>query len=142
MDEKVIRIDCFDRCRYDLVFPAFFIEASISTSKKLFKWLFMYSWKGKNKETIAFLDDALKELIPDTEALWRLRSKEFQEGYLDANTRFFPSSWNVVQKEHERDRRKRENARLKNVVAKAKRDHETAKKLLESYTELREKLYA
>ena len=135
--DKAVVIRCFDKCYYTLMWPAFFLDRPKATMQKLFKWLFSYEWYRENEETIAFLDREFpilfetieKEDIPKAKEEWGKRSKAFQDGYLNTDSRFFPPGTKEEYRK-ERERRKAHNDRLMRRVKEAKAEYERQEKRL------------
>lgn len=138
--EQTVRIDCFDTCVYTLKFPQFFETATLTNCKKLFKYLFQFEYKGENDKTIAFLDTALPELCAEKKGVWHVKSVEYQNGFLSTDRAALPSNL-FYRKEINAEiaRRKKNNDALMRKVKSAKSQYEHAKKVLESYTDEKQK---
>lgn len=118
--ERIIRIKCFDKCVYNLNFPAIIEASTLAKCKKLFQFLFQYDYKDGNDETIAFLDNALPALCEKKKMVWRDKSIDFQNGYLSTDRAAFPQLFYRKQIIEEVARRKKNNDGLMRAVKKAK----------------------
>lgn len=137
--EKNVYIRCFDTCRYELVWPTFFLEAPKATLRKIFKWLFMFGDYRDNEDTIEFFDREFpnfisavekrgQERIAAKEKVWRDRQADYEKEYLDPNLASFPTDWPKTKKRAEQKIRKERNARSAQRVKDAKTSYELAKK--------------
>jgi len=91
--------------------PAFFDQASIAKTSKIFKYLFQEPWR--NEETITDLTLYYAKRVEDAKSLWSKKSIEFQNAYRipDGN-----------------DWIKRQNDKKFNEVKRAKADYERSLK--------------
>jgi len=99
-----------ERCVMQLT-PAFFDQASIAKTSKIFKYLFQEPWR--NEETITDLTLYYAKRVEDAKSLWSKKSIEFQNAYRipDGN-----------------DWIKRQNDKKFNEVKRAKADYERSLK--------------
>ena len=51
----------FDSCRYQVAWPDFFLECSITTAKQLLRWLDQYDYL--NEESVRIVDEGMPDLI-------------------------------------------------------------------------------
>ena len=134
-----VRFRCFDTCFYRLEYPLAFLRMKLSTLKKLFKWLFQFSWYEENKEAIDFLDRELPQLgelmqergkarITEAEQRYKERLNDYRNFYKDPDPAYFPASWTKTQKRKEATARKRRNQELVKYAREAKDALERAQK--------------
>lgn len=137
--DKTVTIRCFNTCTYDLYFPAFFVEASKATLRKILKWLFRFDWYPENEETIRFLDRELPRLQEWVEARNKARIEAAEKKLMERKAEYdllfesldqatFPADWSKKRKTEERKARRDRNAQRMIPVKDAKADCERAKK--------------
>jgi hypothetical protein len=133
--EKALTIKCFDACVYNLIFPAWFLQATQAQSKKMFKWLFQFGFHRENQEAIAFLSDALPALIEDTKADWDKSLSDYESGKLSLDKKSLPAEWSGKRKVAEIKKRREDNAALLRATKVAETTHKRSLKLLEQFDE-------
>lgn len=150
MDKDSIVIQCFDRCKYNLAYPDFFLTADKPALRKLFKWMFLFYWR--NEETIEFLERELpdlKDLVRDQNdrrilaAKRNLSDKEnyYQAEYVEPKTAATPEEKRNI-KEHNAMRMQRvkdARSRLNRVEKQAQKDLERVKEIIAIYQEAKTK---
>lgn len=141
MDEKIITIRCFDKCRYDLYWPAWFLKKPVYDVRKIFIYLWRFDLYKGNDEVIQTLKTEFPVLIEALEKVWGERSAEFSQGFKDPDPTYFPYNWTKSQKRAESTKRKKDNAALFSKVKKAKAEYDKAVKLFELFKEAKNKIY-
>ena len=150
MDKDSVVIQCFDRCKYNLAYPDFFLTVDKPTLRKLFKWMFLFYWR--NEETLEFFERELpdlKDLVRDQNDRRILAAKRnlsdrenyYQTEYVDPKTAATPDEKRNI-KEHNAMRMQRvKDARslLNRTEKQAQKDLERVKEILAIYSEAKTK---
>ena len=71
--EQRVKIRCFNTCEYSLEWPGFFLQASTTATRKLFDYLFQFSWK--NEDSIEFLSQEMPNINDQVDRTIQLHLK-------------------------------------------------------------------
>lgn len=137
MDDRYVKIRCFECAAYHLMFPHTFLVLALAKQRKIFEYLFRFrSDYSENKTTIALLDTGLPALVEEEKAAWDKASIAYQNGYQNTDPTFFGPElglWKEADRKKEVNKRKRANAQLLTAVKKAKAQYEKALSVQELY---------